>query len=368
MTKNLEYSDNILKNSRKKSNLKLRKRLSCGRGLMVSLRDIANYCGVSVATVSKALNGHSDIGEVTRKKVLDAAADMGYTANAAARALKTNRSYNLGIVFADLQNSGFMHEYFASMLNYFRIEAEKYGYDICFINNRVGLQEQTYLQHVLYRGIDGVALICAEFQDPDIQELAYSNLPTVALDHAYHNRTAVLSDNIRGMMSLVRYAYEKGHRKIAYIHGNPTTVTESRMTGFYKACEELQLCISDEYIGECEYHEPNSCYRATKKLLALRERPTCIFFSDDYAYIGGSRAISEAGLRIPEDISVAGYDGIHMAKVMSPRLTTWEQNTKDLGRIAAEKLIERIEKPRTAIPEQIVVQGRLLEGETVRQL
>ena len=119
---------------------------------MISLKDIANRCGVSTATVSKALNGHTDIGETTRQRVLEAATDMGYTVNAAARALKTKRSFNLGIVFVDLQHSGFMHEYFASMLNYFRIEAEKYGYDICFINNRIGNKDQTFLQQALYRG------------------------------------------------------------------------------------------------------------------------------------------------------------------------------------------------------------------------
>lgn len=335
---------------------------------MVSLKDIANHCGVSVATVSKVLHDHSDISEATKKRVLKAAEELGYTANAAARALKTNRTYNLGIVFVDLRNSGFMHEYFASMLNYFRIEAEKFGYDICFINNSVGRQKQTYLQHVLYRGIDGVALICTNFQEPDIQELARSSLPLVSLDHTFHNKTAVLSDNMRGMISLVQYVYEKGHRRIAYIHGNATSVTENRMTGFYKACEELDLSIPDEYITSCEYHEPDSCYKATKKLLTLKERPTCILFPDDYAYLGGSRAISEAGLKIPDDISVAGYDGIHMAKVMNPRLTTWEQNTEDLGKLAADKLIEKIENPRTAVPEHIVVRGRLLEGETVKAL
>ena len=335
---------------------------------MISLKDIANRCGVSTATVSKALNGHSDIGEATRQRVIEAATDMGYTVNAAARALKTKRSFNIGIVFVDLQHSGFMHEYFASMLNYFRIEAEKYGYDICFINNRIGNKNQTYLQQALYRGVDGVALICADFRDPDIQELAYSNMPVVTLDHAFNNRTAVLSDNINGMQELTRYVYKKGHRKISYIHGNDTAVTESRMTGFYKACEELGLVIPGEYIRAAEYHEPNSCYEATKELLALEDRPTCILFSDDYAYIGGNRAIAEAGLKIPDDISVVGYDGIHMAKVISPRLTTWEQNTKELGRIALDKLIERIENPRTAIPEHIIVQGRLLEGETVRQI
>ena len=123
--------------------------------------------------------------------------------------------------------------------------------------------------------------------------------------------------------------------------------------------------IPEEYIGSCFYHEPISCYEATKKLLALPQRPSCILFPDDYAYIGGINAIHDAGLRVPEDISAAGYDGIHMARMLSPKLTTWRQNTEELGRIAAAKLIERIERPRTTPPEQIVVRGQLLEGESV---
>ena len=335
---------------------------------MVSMKDIALHCGVSVSTVSKALNGRSDVGEATKEQILGAARELGYTANSAARALKTNRTYSIGIVFADLSNSGFMHEYFASMLNFFRMEAERRGYDIMFISDNMGPTNTSYLKHARARGLDGVAIICVDFLDPMVQELARSDLPIVSLDHAFNNRTAVLSDNLRGMESLVRYVYGKGHRRIAYIHGNPTAVTENRLTGFYRACEALGLKIPNEYVLGCEYHEPVSCYTATKRLLALPEKPTCILFSDDYAYIGGGNAILEAGLRVPEDISVVGYDGIHMAKMVSPKLTTWQQNTVELGRIAAEQLIERIEHPRTTLPKHITVQGQLLEGETVRQI
>lgn len=335
---------------------------------MVSMKDIALHCGVSVSTVSKALNGRSDVGEATKEQILGAARELGYTANSAARALKTNRTYSIGIVFTDLSNSGFMHEYFASMLNFFRMEAERRGYDIMFISDNMGPTNTSYLKHARARGLDGVAIICVDFLDPMVQELARSDLPIVSLDHAFNNRTAVLSDNLRGMESLVRYVYGKGHRRIAYIHGNPTAVTENRLTGFYRACEALGLKIPNEYVLGCEYHEPVSCYTATKRLLALPEKPTCILFSDDYAYIGGGNAILEAGLRVPEDISVVGYDGIHMAKMVSPKLTTWQQNTVELGRIAAEQLIERIEHPRTTLPKHITVQGQLLEGETVRQI
>ena len=332
------------------------------------MKDIALRCGVSVATVSKALNGHQDIGEATRERVMQSAKEMGYTANSAARALKTNRTYNLGILFVDLQNSGLTHEYFAATLNSFRIEAERCGYDITFINSDVGHQNQSYLQHALYRGVDGVAIICVEFHDPLLQELVYSNLPVVTLDHAFHNRAAVLSDNISGMDALVRFVYGRGHRRIAYIHGDDTAVTENRLTGFYRACEALGLTIPNEYIGSCHYHEPVSCCEATKKLLALPNPPSCIFFPDDYAAIGGINAIREEGLRIPEDVSIVGYDGMDLAKTVAPRLTTWEQNTAELGRVAAALLIARIEHPRTTPPEHITIPGRLLEGESVARI
>ncbi len=332
------------------------------------MKDIALRCGVSVATVSKALNGHQDIGEATRERIMQCAKEMGYTANSAARALKTNRTYNLGILFVDLQNSGLTHEYFAAALNSFRIEAERCGYDITFINSNVGHQNQSYLQHALYRGVDGVAIICVEFHDPLLQELVYSDLPVVTLDHAFHNRAAVLSDNMEGMETLVRFVYGQGHRRLAYIHGDHTAVTENRLTGFYRACESLRLTIPNEYVMEAHYHEPVSCYEATKKLLALPERPSCIFFPDDYACIGGINALREAHMRVPEDISIVGYDGMDLAKTISPRLTTWEQNTAELGRIAASRLIARIEHPRTTPPEHIQIAGRLLEGESVARL
>ena len=134
------------------------------------MKDIALRCGVSVSTVSKALNGRGDVGEAKKEQILEAAKVLGYTANSAARALKTNRTYSIGIVFTDLSNSGFMHEYFASMLNYFRMEAERRGYDITFISENMGPANAGYLQHARARGLDGVAIICADFFDPMIQE------------------------------------------------------------------------------------------------------------------------------------------------------------------------------------------------------
>lgn len=332
---------------------------------MVSMKDIAQRCGVSVATVSKALNGQQDIGRETRERIRQAADEMGYMTNASARTLKTSRSYNIGVLFVDPMRSGLAHEFFSSVLDSVRVESERQGYDITFINRNVGRRQTTYLQHCLYRGVDGVVIASVNFTDPMVLELVHSGLPVVTIDHLFNGRIAVMSDNLSGMEALVRYAVGKGHRRLAFIHGERTTVTDSRLTGFYRACEALEIPVDEACVVEGAYHDAARCYEATKRLLALPERPSCIFFPDDFSYIGGYNAITEAGLRIPDDISAIGYDGIRLAEVISPSLTTWKQSTEGLGREAAARLIELIEHPKTAMIDRYVIAGCLLEGGSV---
>lgn len=333
---------------------------------MVSMKDIALRCGVSVATVSKALNGQPDIGEETRARIAEVAKEMGYMTNSAARALKTNRTYNLGVLFVDERRSGLAHEYFSAMLESFKVEAESHGYDITFINHNVGGKPTSYLQHCLYRGVDGVVIACVDFNDPKVRELVDSSIPLVTIDRVFDNRLAVVSDNVGGVSQLVRHVYEKGHRKIAFLHGERTSVTNNRLIGFHRTCEELGLQIPEEYIIPCVYHDPDRCAEATRELLALPDRPTCILFPDDFSYIGGMNVLLEAGLRIPEDISAVGYDGIHLAKVM--RLTTYSQNAEALGRTAAERLISLIEHPKTTVLDRVLIKGSLLEGNSVKDI
>ena len=335
---------------------------------MVSLKDIASRCGVSVATVSKALNEQQDISKETRERVRRIADEMGYMANAAARTLKTNRSYSIGVLFVDERSSGLAHEYFSSVLDSLRVEAERNGYDITFINANVGRHSSSYLQHCLYRGFDGVVVASVDFSDPMVIELVNSGLPVVTIDHVFNNRIAIVSDNIQGMQNLTRYAIEKGHQKLAFIHGELTTVTENRLTGFYRACSEAGITVPESWIRLSPFHDPDSCYAVTKDLLSAANRPTCVFFPDDYSYIGAMNAIHELGLRVPDDISAVGYDGIPLSQMISPRLTSWKQNTAELGRLAAASLVELIEQPKTAILDRRIVPGSLLEGESVLKL
>ena len=333
---------------------------------MVSMKDISVRCGVSVATVSKALNDHKDIGEATKQKILQVAKEMGYFPNSSARALKTNRTYNLGVLFVDEAQSGLTHDYFSYVLDNFKRTAEEKGYDITFINSsRNGM---SYLEHSRYRCFDGVVIACVNFNTPEVIELVNSDLPVVTIDHLFNNRTAIISDNIKGMRELLTYVYEMGHRRIAYIHGADSTVTRSRLSSFYKTAEELGIEVPDEYIREAAYRDTNMTYRVTGELLDLPNPPTCILYPDDFSCFGGINAVTERGLSVPDDVSVAGYDGIRIGRHIEPQLTTLRQDTAKLGRLAAEKLISLIEQPKTALIEQIIVSGEVYPGKSVGRI
>ena len=334
---------------------------------MVSMKDIAAACEVSVATVSKALNDHDDIGQETKDHIRLIAEKMGYFPNSAAKALKTNRTNNIGVLFVDGARNGLTHDYFARVLDSFKRAAEEKGFDITFISESKN-NNMSYLAHARYRGFDGIVIACIDFMDPEVEELIRGNIPVVTIDHIFNNRIAVTSDNVKGIRDLLTYVYNKGHRKIAYIHGADSAVTQNRLSSFYKTAEELGLSVPDEYILEAAYRNTELSYKRTLELLELPDPPTCILYPDDFACFGGINAIHEKGLRVPEDISVAGYDGIPIAQLLNPQITSISQNTEMLGKIAANKLIDLITRPKTTLIEQVVVEGQLFEGQSVADI
>ena len=333
---------------------------------MVSMKDIAAKCNVSVATVSKALNNHSDIGEDTKKFIRDTASEMGYFPNSSARALKTKKTLNIGVLFVDEGQSGLTHDYFARVLDSFKRVAESSGYDITFIN--AVSNKMTYLEHSRYRGVDGVVIACVDFNAKDVIDLINSDLPVVTIDHVFDNRISVVSDNISGMSDLVEYAYKCGHTRIAYIYGDDTAVTRNRVASYYSTLSRLGVTVDDSYTIASAYRNPKLAGKYTKKLLELKNPPTCILYPDDYSAIGGLNAIDEAGLSVPDDISVMGYDGLYVSQIIRPKLTTYEQNTEEIGKIAAKSLIRLIKDSKSTIIEKILVPGRILEGGSVAKI
>jgi len=335
---------------------------------MVTIRMLAEKCGCSAATVSKALNGAPDVSAETAQRIRTAAKEMGYTPNAAARSLKTSRSYSFGVLFEDASQSGLTHEFFSRILNAFKRRAEELGYDICFISSRLGRMRISYTEHARYRNCDGVLIASVNFTDPGVIELANSGIPIVAIDYIYDSCGSIQSDNLQGIRDLVTYVHSRGHRKIAFIHGEDTAVTRLRVTGFYRTCKQLGLAVPDEYVIPGSYHDSAAAEKATAKLLALKDPPTCILYPDDISYIGGINYLEKAGLRVPEDISCAGYDGMKFSQLFNPRLTTLRQDAEVMGARAADELAKAVSEGKLYIPGRHMIPGELLPGSTVKEI
>lgn len=336
---------------------------------MVSIKDIASVCGVSIATVSKALNDHKDVSESTKTMIRETAKKLGYLPNSQARALKTNRTYNLGVLFAEQAHSGITHSHFAAVLNGFKNEAEANGYDITFISRQIGGNRMTYYEHCVCRNVDGVVIVCADdFEDPEVTELLESSVPTVTIDYESPNSPAVLSNNESGMRSLVEYAYSMGHRKIAYIYGEASSVTSIRLKSYRDTLKSLNINVRDDYLLQGRYHDPVSTEKLSEQLVMLDDPPTCVILPDDFSAIGALSAFEKLGKCVPDDISVMGYDGIILSSFLNPKLTTFGQDPDRIGAEAASQLIALIKKEITADSPAIMVDGNLREGSSVKKL
>lgn len=337
---------------------------------MVSIKEVAKHCGVSVATVSKALNDKSDIGEETKKKIREIADEMGYLPNATARALRSKRSYSIGVLFGDEEGTALTDEFFPKVLNAFKLAVEKRGYEIIFINKEIGNHTMTYLEHCRYRGVDGVVLAYAPFWEPEVVELIKSDMPVVTVDRIFEEKTSVCFDYTQGMRDLVTYIYEKGHRKIAYIHGEwmEESITSERLDSFCRTMEDLGLQVPDAYVKKGKYLDFRLAGELTAELLDLFDPPTCILYPNDFSALGGIGMIYKRKLIIPDDISVAGYDGIPLAEATTPELTTLKQDSEGMGEAIAERIVALIENPGKEPVKRVVIKGKVSGGNSVKSL
>lgn len=337
---------------------------------MVSIKDIAEVCGVSTATVSKALNNRDDVNPTTKERVQEVAKQLGYLPNAMARALKTKKTYNIGILMMDKAQNGLKHHYFSSILDSFKVVMERNGYDLTFISNQIGEQTFSYYEHCMYRNVDGVLAACVEFDTPEMQMLLESKLPVVSIDYISDNGFTVVSDNDDGIRRAVEYALGKGHTEIAYIYGEDAQVTEIRKQAFRKTLENHHCEIRNQFVRQGNYLNPERAYQLTQELLTdCEHRPTCIIYPDDICAVAGIAAITDSHLETGKDVSVIGYDGNPILQMLRPNLTTVWQDTDTMGLKAAELMLKLLRKEQIPQAEKIIYcKSILLAGETVAQL
>ena len=337
---------------------------------MSTIYEIAKIAGVSPTTVSKVINNYPDVSDKTRAKIKKILEEENFLPNSQAQFLSTKKTWTLGIVYFEDLGVGLNHPFFSGVIEAFKRQSDKYGYSLLFGSKNDRLKNDTFLEYFKYRCVDGIAIICTDPNDKETLELIESDFPIVVIDMFNKNTSTVTSDNVQGCSLALNYLYKLGHRKIAHIQGVaqadnwPSSI---RKKTYIEVMKKLNLDIPEGYIVDGVNFDVSGGYDAMKELLSLKDRPTAVFASGDKLAIGAIDAIKDAGLRVPEDISVIGFDNIEIAKYVTPKLTTIRQNCQEIGKAAVDILIEQINK-KEKLKINKVIPVELIERESCRNI
>ena len=335
---------------------------------MATIHELSERCGVSISTVSKALNGYSDISAKTRNMVIKAANELGYFPNTGARSQKLKKTYTIGILFHTMSSLGLKNDYFAYIIEALQKEAAQNGYDITFFRDNVGTRKMSYVEHCQYRHFDGVCIVCADYENEEVAGLINSGIPVVTIDYAFQKAYSIISDNYGGMKQLTNFIIRQGHTKIGLISGVNSLVTRNRIDGFLDVMEENNIKVPEEYLRSSNYRNALLAEEQAIKLLQLPDHPTCIVAPDDMAAMGVVSAIRKCGLQVVKDISIAGYDCIDAQQYVGVRLTTIKQEREKIGIEAARKLIQMIEKGKEVPRDTVFIKQSLIIGNSIRKI
>jgi DNA-binding LacI/PurR family transcriptional regulator len=328
----------------------------------VSLKELAERLGLSPATVSLVMNRSpvaDSIPQETKDRVLAAAHKYKYRPSFFARSLRAQRSFTIGVIVPEVSDG-----YSASVMSGVEdhLLQEGYFYFVVSHRHRADLIDE-YPRLFLERSVDGLIAVDTPWT------LALS-IPVVTVSGHNHVRgvTNIVLDHVRAAEIALKHLFQLGHREIAFIKGQEfSSDTEVRWANIEKAARHLGLAISPSLISQLEGDSPSPelGYEATRKLLAAHRRFTALFAFNDISAMGAIRALREAKLRVPDDVSVVGFDDIQSAAYQNPALTTVRQPLREMGRIAAETLLRRIRRSESDTHAgETIVEPKLMVRET----
>jgi LacI family transcriptional regulator len=321
-----------------------------------TLKDVAREAHVSMATVSRALNGTGVVTESIRSRVLEAAARLHYVPNSVAQSLMTRRTHAIGIVVPTLYG-----EFFSELIRGIDIAARGRGLHLLISSTHCNADEAGHALHALIGRVDGLLVMSPYVNGRFLQERVRSSLPIVLISTADtdHTHTSFYVDNYSGAYAMVAHLVACGHRSIAHIAGPELNVdAQERLRGYRAALDrELPGVLEQVLLGD---FTEESGYRAGRELLAAPERPGAVFAANDMMAIGCLCALTEAGLRVPHDIAIAGFDDIPTARFVVPALTTVRVRISDLGGRALDRLATAIENPTQSAPVTETVAAELI--------
>jgi len=334
-----------------------------------TLKNVADYIGVSVSTVSRVLSGKASdyrISKETEENVRKAAEKLNYSPNQLARGLRLKKTNIIGLVIPDISNP-----FFASVARSIEIETRKVKYSIMLCDSQESTKIEIDSIHLLQsRKVDGL-IICPVGQDYEhLKRLYNSGTPVVVVDRYFPQLKCpyVISDNYRGAVEAVSYFIENGHIVIACIQGILfTSVNDDRVRGYRDAHKKYNIPLDESLIVGDSFGERNG-YIGAKILLNRAERPTAIFATSNLISLGALRAISEEDLKIPDDISMISFDDQAYSDYLSTPMTTVVQQKEEIGSIASKLLTDQIESGIRYNTKGVVLPTKLVIRESVKNL
>lgn len=331
--------------------------------MSANIKEVAREAGVSVATVSRVFNDKGPVREETRLRIQEVALRLGYSPNATARSLITKKTGTLGVLLPDLYG-----EFFSEVIRGLDLAARRSGYHILVSSSHSDRSEVEAVLRALRGRVDGLIVMSPEADARALETNLPGSLPLVLLNCRVEGTAfdSINIDNYRGAVAMVRHLAGLGHRRIAHVHGAPgNNDAWERLTGYREAMQSVTGDGAEgfedlEIAGDFSEESGN---RAGREILRMQPRPTAVFAANDAMAIGLLYAFQEAGVRVPEDIAVAGYDDIPIARFLTPSLTTVRVSIAELGARAIERLLlamahgEARDRRHEVLPTTLVVRG-----------
>ena len=325
-----------------------------------TIHDIAREAQVSAMTVSRALNDRPGVSEHTRERVRAVAQDLGYVANVQAKSLAGGKTHVLGMVVPDIGT-----EYVGEIVRGVGDALERSGYDLLlYTTHRDPKRERERLFGVAGGMADGMLSLLPRTIDTHMRMLEQLKLPVVIVDHlgADTNLPMIGTDNFRGARQAIKHLADLGHKRIGYITGDlETGAATERLRGYREGLQMVGLSYDEALVREGDFYQTRA-FKAATELLELPEPPTAIFASNDVSAYGAMDAVRELNLRVPDDVSIIGFDDVPSAAQVHPGLTTIRQPLYEMGAAATRLLLSVLEGneaavSRISLPTNLVIRG-----------
>jgi LacI family transcriptional regulator len=308
---------------------------------LVTIKDVAREAGVSVATVSRVWNDADFVSPETRQRVAEVAARLGYSPHGAARSLITRTTFALGVLLPDLYG-----EFFSEIIRGIDHVAQAAGYHILVSSSHESKDEIDAALRSMRGRVDGMIIMSSDLEAQRTLQALQGSFPVVLLNGGAEATAfdTITIENHEGAREMTRHLLARGHRRIAMIGGPQRNYDAAeRLRGYETALRENGIGIEKSLIVQGDFSELSG-HRAVERLLALERQPTAIFAANDSMAIGALSALRENSLRVPEDMAVAGFDDIPLARYMNPPLSTVHVDISQLGERAAALLLSSLQK------------------------